>query len=79
LRRSLIDEFDGIGVDKLVLMDCELAAHKAVESVFPEFTVRSCNFHFAKNVLDYAKNNGLKKAMTTIEFGVWINGILGKY
>jgi len=78
LRTALIDEFESIGCDKLILMDCELAAHNAVESVFPEFTVRSCNFHFTKNVLDYAKNNGLKKVMNTSDFANWIGSVLGK-
>ncbi|KAI6183276.1 hypothetical protein M3Y97_00472000 [Aphelenchoides bicaudatus] len=72
-----MDEFDEIGNAKTVLMDCELAAQNALEIVFPEWSVRSCSFHFAKNVLDYAKNNGLSETLENSEFAVWTKEILG--
>lgn len=78
LRDALIGEFGDIGPPKIVLMDRELAAHNAIEQIFPEFTVRSCSFHFAKNVLDYAKNNDLSSAFSNAKFSAWIKELLGR-
>jgi transposase-like protein len=75
----LIDEFGDIGPNKLILMDCELAAQNAIEVVFPGSKVRSCNFHFTKNVLDYIKNNGLKDLLADKLFYKWLNGVLGRF
>lgn len=77
LRSALMAELGSIGDGKLILMDCEIAAHNAVEAVFPEFRVRSCYFHFTKNVLDYAKTKGLTELLHDEEFSHWISAVLG--
>lgn len=79
LKNALVDEFDGTGKPKVVLMDCELAAQNAIEKVFPKWSVHSCFFHFVKNVLDYAKTNGLSDAMLEEKFANWLKEILGKH
>ena len=70
-------EFGSTGQSKSVLMDCEIAAHNGIETVFPEWKVRSCYFHFTKNLIDYVKNNGLFDATNCVDFSTWINELLG--
>jgi hypothetical protein len=79
LRISLVDSFGNVGGPKLVIMDCELAAHNAIEEVFPEFRVRSCFFHFTKNVLDKAKSIGLSELLKNADFSRWLTELLGKF
>lgn len=77
LRQCLIDEFGNTGCAKIVLLDREVAAHNAIRDVFPEWTTKSCNFHFVKNVQDYAKNNGLITVLTDEAYWSWLNAIIG--
>lgn len=80
IRQSLEEQFGSIGIHKTVLMDFEAAAHNAIGRVFPEWTVKSCYFHFAKNVIDHAKHkDGLTSAFNDEQFVEWLNGILGKF
>jgi len=80
LNDHAISEFGDFEAAKFVLLDCEAAAHKAVESVFGErgWSVRSCHFHFVKNILDRAKSTDLIEENARGEMKDWINAIIGK-
>lgn len=78
LQLSLEDEVESVSGPKLVLLDQETAAHNALQHVFPEWRIRSCHFHFSKNVIDYAKNHGLATELVDDEFAKWLNEVIGK-
>jgi len=75
----LIDEFGGIGPAKTVMFDFEVAAHNALEKIFPEWTLKSCYFHFIKNITDQAKAKGLSAAFHLDSFNRWFNELIGKF
>jgi len=79
IRKALIDEFRDIGEPKLVLMDFEVAAHLAMEEVFPEWTVKTCLFHFVKSVKGQSKKKVLKSIRKKREFKQWLEQIFGKF
>jgi len=62
LRSGLVAAFGDIGSVRYVLTDFELAAINAVKQVFPEVTVKGCNFHFRQAVLRRLKQEGLQQA-----------------
>lgn len=62
------------------MMDFEVAAHNSIRIVFPEWTVRSCYFHFVKNIKDQAKKKNVPKVVRkTEEYKCWIAQIFGKF
>lgn len=79
VRTSLEAEFGNIGVEKTVMMDFEIAAHNAIRVVFPEWTIKTCYFHFFKNVTDQARKKGLTQALENVNFKRWLNETLGKH
>lgn len=79
LRLALIAEFNDIGRPKTVMMDFEIAAHNALKKVFPEWTLKTCYFHFIKNITDQAKKKGLSLALRLPEFKRWFSELIGKY
>lgn len=78
LRIALLTEFNDIGRPKTVMMDFEIAAHNALEKVFPEWTLKSCYFHFIKSITDQAKKKGLSAAFQNSEFKRWFSELIGK-
>lgn len=79
LRKALEDEFGDIGVAKTVMFDFEVAALSAVEEVFPEWTIRTCYFHFLNNIKRQIKKKGIKDvASGSKAFKKWISEIMGK-
>lgn len=79
VRSALIAEFGDVGIPKTVMLDFEIAAHNAIQEVFPEWTVRTCFFHFVKNIKDQAKKKKVPKALRhSMNYGKWINQIFGK-
>jgi len=65
LRSALIEfkRLGDIGSVRLVLIDFELAAVKAVQKVFPETTVKGCTFHFKQSVLRRIRQLGLQQTL----------------
>jgi len=45
---------------KTFITDFELAAIKAIWSVFPEVVVRGCSFHFRQALMRRTQHEGLK-------------------
>jgi len=64
----------------MVMMDFEIAAHSALKEVFPEWTVRSCFFHFVKNIKDQSKKKQVPKLLRKSEsYKKWIGQIFGNF
>lgn len=61
------------------MLDFELAAHEALTEVFPDWSIRTCHFHFYKNIIDKIKKLGLSFAFNNSEFNKWLDGIMGKF
>jgi len=78
LRLALTQEFGDFGSNKTVMMDFEVPAHNAIKKVFPEWQLRTCYFHFIKNVIDQAKKKKLKPLFGNDAFKRWISELLGK-
>lgn len=79
LRASLIQEFGDVGGEKTVMMDMEPAAHKMLKRHFSEWHVRSCYFHYFKNIKDQAEKKGLHDAFKNDNFLCWFNGLMGNF
>jgi len=79
LRNALIQEFEDIGSSKTVMMDFELAAHNALKAVFPEWELKTCYFHFIKNITDQAKKKKLKPLFKNDDFRRWLSELIGKF
>jgi len=79
LRASFVQEFGDLGGEKTVMFDMEPAAHKMLKRHFPEWHLRSCYFHFFKNVRDQAEKKGLHAAFKNADFLKWFNGLMGKF
>lgn len=78
IRGALEAEFGNIGGPKTVVMDFEVAAHNAIEEIFPEWTVKCCYFHFIKNIKDQAKKKKVPNLIRKSDaFKLWINRIFG--
>jgi hypothetical protein len=73
----LIQEFGDVGGEKTVTFDMEPAAHNMLKRHFPEWHVRSCYFHYFKNVRDQAKKKKLHDAFKDDEFLNWFNALMG--
>lgn len=78
VRKALMDEFGNIGRDKTVFMDMELAAHAAIGEVFPEWTIRSCYFHFIRCIKDKAKETVQKSVRQSDTYKKWKGELYGK-
>jgi MULE transposase domain len=78
LRQSMEDNFGSIGAPKIVMMDQELAAHNAVSTIFPEYTTRSCFFHFTQNIVKWIRSHGLATMLSNAVFNKWLDEIFGK-
>jgi hypothetical protein len=79
LRAALIAEFDDIGFQKTVMMDFETAAHNALQQVFPEWTIKTCYFHFVKSVSTQVEKKVHEAVRSRAEFKHWLNQILGMF
>jgi len=79
LRKALMNEFGDVGPSKMVMFDFEIAAHKALLKVFPEWSLSSCYFHFIKSITGQAKKKGLSAAMKMDDFKYWMDEILGRF
>lgn len=80
IRAALEREFGNIGNQKTVMLDFEIAALNAVELVFPEWDVKTCFFHFVKNVTDQAKKKKIPKLIQkNTLYVVWVNQLFGKF
>jgi hypothetical protein len=51
VRENLVLKFGTVGAMRYFLTDFELAAIQAVQTVFPETTVKGCSFHFRQAVI----------------------------
>jgi hypothetical protein len=79
LRAALIAEFDDIGFQKTVMMDFETAAHNALQQVFPEWTIKTCYFHFVKSVSTQVEKKVHEAVRSRVEFKNWLNQIFGMF
>lgn len=79
VRNALIAEFEDIGNAKTVMMDFESAAHNALEQVFPEWTIKTCYFHFVKNIRTQMEIKVSTTIRTQDDFKKWMNQIFGKF
>lgn len=61
------------------MMDFEMAAHAAMEEIFPEWTLKTCYFHFIKNLTDQAKKKGLSAAFRQDNFKKWFGELTGTF
>jgi len=48
IRQKLVDNHANIGRVQRIHVDYEQAAHSAIAQVFPEVSIKRCNFHFSK-------------------------------
>jgi len=60
IRAALVQQYGSVGVMKTFITDFELAAIKAIWSVFPEVVVRGCSFHFRQALMRRTQHEGLK-------------------
>ena len=58
IRQSMMTEYNSIGAIKYVLTDFEIAAIQAVETIFPEVTVKGCSFHFRQAIIRRINEEG---------------------
>lgn len=79
LRLALIKEFGDVGGSKVAMFDMEPAAHKAMKEVFPEWSIKSCFFHFIKSVINQAKKKVSKDVRDMIEFKQWVELFFGRH
>lgn len=80
IRRALEEEFGDIGGRKIVMMDFEIAAINAIREVFPEWEIKTCYFHFVKDIKDQAKKKNVPKTIRkSSQYKVWINQAFGKF
>ncbi|KAK0393798.1 hypothetical protein QR680_000408 [Steinernema hermaphroditum] len=80
IRDALLLEFGDTGVAKVFHFDMEPAAMNAAKQVFRNSTVKSCYFHFSKNVMDKVATLGLKAIYdrsTNASFCTWIRTFIG--
>ncbi|KAK0395280.1 hypothetical protein QR680_001201 [Steinernema hermaphroditum] len=78
IRDALLLEFGDTRVAKVFHFDMEPAAMNA--AVFRNSTVKSCYFHFSKNVMDKVATLGLKAIYdrsTNASFCTWIRTFIG--
>ena len=50
-----------------VVCDFEVALWKAIQSVFPQTSIRGCYFHWTQAVFKHITENGLKDAYSSVE------------
>jgi hypothetical protein len=59
VRKELLLKFGDIGAVNYVLTDFELAAIQAIQTVFPESTVKGCSFHFRQALIRRVGEEGM--------------------
>lgn len=77
----MIDRYGDVGGNKIILMDNERGAHRAVADVLPEYKIKSCLFHYNKNVREHvtsAKKANASELMLNKDFKAWLSQIIGK-
>ena len=57
---ALVQQYGSVGVMKTFITDFELAAIKAIQSVFPEVVVRGCSFHLRQALMRRIQHEGLQ-------------------
>ena len=78
LRNAFLTEFGDVGNSKTFLVDFEIAAIQALNSVFPDSRVKGCSFHFRQAVYRRVQREGLTSQYEDAGSGVrrWIRQLL---
>ena len=60
IRAALVQRSGSVGAMKTFITDFELAAIKAIRTVFPDAVIRGCSFHFRQALMRRIQHEGLK-------------------